>query len=33
MPTQGGNIFVWILIAFPAYLAFRGRLTAYLALA
>jgi hypothetical protein len=30
---QPGNVFVWILIAFPVYLLVRGKLTGYLALA
>jgi hypothetical protein len=30
---QGNNVFVWVLIAFPVYLLFKGRMTTYLGLA
>lgn len=29
----GGNVFVWVLVAFPLYLMLKGRLTNYLNLA
>lgn len=30
---DGGNTFLWVLIAFPLYLMLKGRLTVYLSLA